>query len=99
LIIGNLNAKIGKHLEGENGIVGRHGIPCNGNDNGEKFVSFCGLNNLAITTAMLPHKAYTCTPGHLLTVNIRTKLITVRYFCHFIDHMAINGNFKQSINR
>lgn len=88
LIIGDLNAKIGDKLEGEDGIVGRHGIQCERSDNGEKFVEFCGLNNFAITTTMFPHKdihLYTWT-----TPNGQHK--------NQIDHVAINGKFKRSIN-
>jgi hypothetical protein len=55
-IIGDLNAKVGTHLEGKNGIVGRHSIPCGKNEKGEKFVSFCSLDNLAMTATMFPHK-------------------------------------------
>jgi hypothetical protein len=36
LIIGDLNARVEKHLEVENGISGRHDIPCDRNENGEK---------------------------------------------------------------
>ena len=42
-----LNAKIWSKLEGLNGIVGEHGVQSERNDNGEKFVSFYGINNLA----------------------------------------------------
>ena len=50
LLIGYLNAKIGIKLE--DGLVGRHGVQSEGG----KFISCCGLNNLAIITTMLPHK-------------------------------------------
>ena len=34
-------------FEGEDILVGRHRVQSERNDNGEKFVSFCGINNLA----------------------------------------------------
>ena len=40
LLIGDLNAKIGSKLEGEDGIVGKHGVQIERNNNGKKFVSF-----------------------------------------------------------
>ena len=55
LVLGDWNAKLGARQEGENGIVGKHGLTCERNDNGDRFVSFCACNNLAITSTMFPH--------------------------------------------
>ena len=56
LVMGDWNAKVGERKEGESGIVGKHGLICERNDNGDRFVSFCAYNNLAITSTMFPHK-------------------------------------------
>lgn len=37
LLIGDLNAKIGSKLEGEDGIAGRHRVQRKRNDNGEEL--------------------------------------------------------------
>jgi hypothetical protein len=55
-VIGDINAKIGRGLDGEEGIIGLHGIDCDRNDNGERFTSFCTINNLAVVTTMFKHK-------------------------------------------
>ena len=56
LVMGDWNAKVGARQEGESGIVGKHGLICERNDNGDRFVFFCACNNLAITSTMFPHK-------------------------------------------
>ena len=65
LVLGDWNAKVGAKQEGEGGLVGKHGLICERNDNGDRFVSFCACNNLAITSTMFPRKdmqKYTWTP-------------------------------------
>ncbi len=56
LVMGDWNAQVGEMQEGESGIVRKHGLNCERNDNGERFVTFCASNNLAITSTMFPHK-------------------------------------------
>ena len=56
LVIGDWNAKVGEQQLGEEGIVGKFGMIGERSDNGERFVSFCALNNLAIASTMFPHK-------------------------------------------
>ena len=65
LVLGDWNAKVRAKQEGEGGLVGKHGLICERNDNGHRFVSFCACNNLAITSTMFPRKdmqKYTWTP-------------------------------------
>ena len=88
LLLGDMNAKIGSKLEGEDGIVGSYGLKCVRNENGEKFVSFCGLNNLAIATTMFPHK----------DIHLHTWTSPNHEHKNQIDHVAINGKFKRSVN-
>ena len=56
MVVGDLNAKVGKQQVGEEGIVGMFGTMTERNDNGGRFVAFCGMNNLAIASTMFPHK-------------------------------------------
>ena len=52
LVMRDLNAKVG---EGYENIIGRHGVG-ERNDNGERLVDFCGLNNLMVTGTIFSHK-------------------------------------------
>merc|ERR1711867_40797 len=82
-----MNAKIGAQVEGEEGIVGRHALVGERNENGDKFVDFCASNNVAITSTMFPHRdvhKYTWTSPDGKTKNQ-------------IDHFAIGGKFKGSV--
>ena len=87
ITMGDLNAKIGYQMSGEEGIVGQHALVGERSDNGERFVALCMENNMAITTTQYPHKdihKYTWT-----SPDGRTK--------NQIDHIAINGKFRNSI--
>ena len=87
LTMGDLNAKIGYQMAGEEGTVGQHALVGERSENGERFVASCMENNMAITTTQYPHKdihKYTWT-----SPDGRTK--------NQIDHIAINGKFRKSI--
>ena len=87
ITMGDWNAKLGHQMEGENGVVGKHGLGNDRSDNGERFIEFCAANNMAITTTMFPHKdihKYTWTSPDGRTRNQ-------------IDHIAVNGIFKRSV--
>ena len=87
IVLGDLNAKIGLQMRGEGGIVGRHGLKGERTNNGWRFVSFCEINNIAITSTMFPHKEihkYTWTSPDGATKNQ-------------IDHIAVNSTFRRSV--
>ena len=87
ITMGDLNAKIGYQIDGEQGIVGQHALTGDRTDNGERFVESCLANNMAITTTQFPHKdvhKYTWTSPDGRSRNQ-------------IDHIAINGKFRSSI--
>ncbi len=74
-------------MEGENGVVGKHGLGSDRSDNGGRFIEFCAANNMAIITTMFPHKdvhKYTWTSPDGRTRNQ-------------IDHINVNGIFKRSV--
>ena len=78
LVVGDWNAKAGEQELGEEGIVGKFDVT------GERFVSSCVLNNLAIASTMFPHKEihrdrWTSTNGK---------------YHNQIDHMAVRSNFS-----
>ena len=87
LVMGDWNAKVGVRQEGESGIVGKHGLICERNDNGDRFVSFCAWNNLAITSTMFPHK----------DVHKYTWTSPDGQYRNQIDHVAIRSRFKRSV--
>ena len=55
LVMGDLNAKVGEDNKGYENIIGSHGVG-ERNDNGERLVDFCRLNNLMVTGTIFPHK-------------------------------------------
>ena len=55
IVMGDLNAKVGKDNEGCENIMGKHDIGVR-NDHGERLVDFCGLNNLVVTGTVFPHR-------------------------------------------
>ena len=87
LVVGDWNAKVGASQEGESGIVGKHGLICKRNDNGDRFVYFCACNNLAITSTMFPHK----------NVHKYTWTSPDSQYRNQIDHVAIRSPFKRSV--
>ena len=86
IVMGDLNAKVGEGNDGYENIMGKHGLG-ERNENGEKLVAFCGLNNLVITGTIFPHrqihKQTWVSPGG------RTK--------NQIDHVLVSRQHKTSI--
>ena len=85
--MGDWNAKLGQQMPGEEGIIGKQGLPSERNDNGERFASSCAVNNMAVVTTQFKQKdihKYTWTSPDGRTRNQ-------------IDHIAVNGKFRNSI--
>jgi hypothetical protein len=55
LIIGDFNAKVGSNNEGHESAMGKHGIG-ERNDNGERLLDICEINNLVITGTIFSHR-------------------------------------------
>ena len=87
LVIGDWNAKVGEQQLGEEGIVGKFGMTGERSDSGERFVSFCALNNLAIASTMFPHKE----------IHRYTWTSPIGQYHNQIDYVAIRPNFKRSV--
>ena len=86
LVMGDLNAKVGEDNEGYDNIIGSHGVG-ERNDNGERLVDFCGLNDLVVTGTIFPHKLI---HKHIWTSpGGKTK--------NQIDHVLVNRQHQTSV--
>ena len=82
VVMGDLNAKVGSNNTDCERVMGKHGIGTR-NDNGERLVEFCAMNNLVIGGTLFTHRDI-----HKLTwtsPNGRDK--------NQIDHLMINGTW------
>ena len=87
ILMGDWNAKVGDKQDGEEGVVGHHGLHGERSENGERFVELCASNNMVITTTLFPHKDI---HKHTwVSPDTRTK--------NQIDHVAVCGKFKRSV--
>ncbi|XP_061166428.1 craniofacial development protein 2-like [Saccostrea echinata] len=86
VIMGDLNAKVGKKNTDYERVMGKHGVGTR-NDNGERLVEFCAMNNLVIGGTLFTHRDI-----HKLTSNSpdgRDK--------NQIDLLMINGMWRRSL--
>ena len=87
MVVADWNAKVGQQQVGEEEIVRKFGTMAERNDNGERFVAFCAMNNLAIASTMFPHKdihRYTWTSPNC-------------QYRNQINHVTISSMFKRSV--
>ena len=55
LLLGDMNAKVGSYMPGDDAVVGQHGLGVR-NDNGSRLVDCCQQNGLAVGGTIFPHK-------------------------------------------
>ena len=55
ILLGDLNAKVGKE-EIFQGIIGRHSMHLNTNNNGQRLVDFAAARNMVVSSTCFPHK-------------------------------------------
>ena len=87
LVIGDLNAKVGRSNEGREKTMGKNGCG-EMNENGERLADICGLNDLVVGGIIFEHKQI-----HKLTWispagNVKNQ----------IDHVLINGCWEHSLH-
>ena len=94
LVMGDLNAKVGEDNDGYENIIGSHGVG-ERNDNGERLVDFCGLNNLVVTGTIFPHKLIHkqtwTSPGGKTKNQIDHVLLSRQHRTSVMDTRAMRG--------
>ena len=86
ILLGDLNAKVGSDNAGREDIMGKHGLGVQ-NDNGERLVELCTLNDLVIGGTIFPHKEHH--KATWISHDRRTE--------NQIDHIMINKKFRGSM--
>ncbi|CAG2197112.1 Craniofacial development protein 2 [Mytilus edulis] len=86
MILGDLNAKVGKDRTGREREMGPNGIG-EMNENGEIFADFCAVNSLVIGGTLFPHK--NCHKVTWVSPNGVTE--------NQIDHIAISQRWRSSL--
>ncbi|KAL9969739.1 hypothetical protein ACROYT_G021994 [Oculina patagonica] len=86
IVIGDLNAMVGTVNADNERVMGGHGYGIL-NENGERLVELCGMNNLVIGGTLLPHKDI-----HKISWNSPNRRDKSQ-----IDHLLINGKWRRSL--
>ena len=86
ILMGDLNAKVGNNNTDYERIMGKHGMGTR-NENGERLVEFCAMNNLVIGGTLFTHRDI-----HKLTWNSPNGRDRNQ-----IDHLMINGMWRRSL--
>lgn len=86
VLLGDLNAKVGNDNAGREDIMGKHGLGVQ-NENGERFVELCTLNDLVIGGTLFPHKDHH--KATWISHDRRTE--------NQIDHITISKKFRGSM--
>lgn len=86
ILMGDFNAKIGGDNTGFEKVMGKHGLG-EMNENGERFVDTCALNNLVIGGSVFPHKR----------IHKATWASPDRVTENQIDHFCITRKFRRTL--
>ena len=86
ILMGDINAKIGPDNTGYEHVMGFHALG-EMNDNGERFVDFCAMNNLVIGGSIFPHKR----------IHKNTWVSPDGVTENQIDHVCISRRFRRSL--
>ena len=86
VLIGDLNAKVGKDNKSREEVIGKHGVG-NINNNGERLCDFCSTNGFVVTGTLFPHKEI-----HKTTLKSPDGRMLNQ-----IDHVIVNSNMRTSV--
>ncbi|GAB1600087.1 hypothetical protein Ahia01_000286200 [Argonauta hians] len=86
ILMGDMNAKVGKENTGYALIMGQHGVGCR-NENGQIFLDFCADHNLVVGGTIFPHKE----------VHKTTWVSPDQKTCYQLNHICIRKQFRRSL--
>ena len=86
MLIGDLNAKVGRDNEGIENIMGKEGLGSK-NENGDRLIDFCVRQGIVIGGTIFPHKDIH--KATWISPDGRTK--------NQIDHVCISKKFRRSL--
>ena len=86
ILMGDMNAKVGKDNTGREREMGTHGLGMM-NENGEIFADFCTFNELVIGGSIFPHK--NCHKATWVSPDNKTE--------NQIDHITISHNWRSTL--
>jgi len=86
IIMGDLNAKIGKNNNGFESVMGVNGLG-NMNNNGERLCEFCQMNRMVVTGSIFPHK----------DIHKATWVSPDGVTRNQIDHVIIGSKWRSSV--
>ena len=87
IVVGDMNAKVGRNNEGMEDVMGKEGLGENANENGAHFISFCAANNLVIGGTLFHHK----------DIHKYTWTSPDSNYKNQIDHIAINQERRRTL--
>nr|XP_012224226.1 PREDICTED: craniofacial development protein 2-like [Linepithema humile] len=94
IVIGDMNAQIGRE-EGYVGIIGKHSLHSESNENGEMLIDFAASKNMIVSSTCFPHrdihKATWISPDGLTANQIDNLLIERRGATSILDVKARRG--------
>jgi hypothetical protein len=94
LIMGDMNAKIGKDNTGHEDVMGRHGLG-EMNNNGAHLINLCEVNKIVVTGSLFPHKdqhkVTRISPGERVKNKIDQVLVTKQHRTSVLDTRAMRG--------
>jgi hypothetical protein len=88
MVMGDLNAKVGRENYMLEKVMGRHGLGVR-NDNGERFIDYCNTHQLVIGGTIFQHK-----PCHKISWVSTDR----RRTSNQIDHFAICSRFRACLS-
>ena len=87
ILMGDMNAKVGRDNRGKERIMGQHGADATMNENGELLTDFCEANEMVIGGSLFPHRD--CHKVTWVSPDQRTH--------NQIDHVIISRRWRSSL--
>ena len=87
IFLGDINAQISSYRQGLEHVIGPHGSSRVTNDNGNRFLMFCGSNGLCVGNTYFQHKQI-----HKKTWRSPNGAVE-----NEIDYMCINQRFRSAL--